>query len=46
MTSAPARTFDPPVPQEAFETLDTKIGQLARSLYERTSKALHGGTQQ
>ena len=31
---------------KAFEILDTKIGQLGRSLYERTSKALHAGTRQ
>jgi hypothetical protein len=31
---------------KADEILDAKIGQLGRSLYTRTSKALHAGTQQ
>jgi hypothetical protein len=31
---------------KAFEVLDTLIGELGRSLYQRSSKALHAGTQQ
>ena len=30
---------------KADDILETKIGRLSRSLYERTSKALHAGTQ-